>query len=80
MKSMIKRASTAVRRFAAYYEMRSIEINLAGAIDTLPYVRDAHTRESMALSIKAMSLELCRARGKWIATLPPGKRCTWQVA
>jgi len=58
------RLLTAIRRALAWYQMRSIEINLAGAIDAIPYVRDELTREAMHLSIKRMSIELCAARGR----------------
>lgn len=74
------RLLTAVRRALAYYQMRSIEINLAGAIDALPYIRDELTLEAMRLSIKRMSLELCSARARYQSFLPPGQRHVWRIA
>jgi hypothetical protein len=76
----MKRLLTAIRRAIAYYQMRSIEINLAGAIDTIPYIKDADTLEHMRLSIKRMSKELCQARARYQSFLPPGERHVWRVA
>lgn len=69
-----------VRRAWAYWKMRSIEINLAGMIDALPYVRCELTRESMLLQIKAVSIELCKARAHYQSFLPAGERRTWVIA
>ena len=80
MKTLVKSALTAIRRAAAHYRMRSIEINLAGAIDTLPYVNDPLTRERMRLAIREMSLALCKARAEYIALLPAGRRMTFDIA
>ncbi len=80
MKTAIKPALTVLRRWAAAYRMRSIEINLAGAIDTLPLVRDPLTRERMQLAIREMSLALCRARADYTALLPAGQRRIWDLA
>lgn len=80
MKTILKTALTATARTLAYWRMRSIEINLAGAIDSLPYVKDQDTLASMHLSIKVMSKELCRARAHYQSFLKPGKRLTWSVA
>ena len=76
----MKRLITPLRRAIAYWQMRSIEINLAGAIDALPYIRDPQTLEHMRLSIKTMSRELCAARGCYQSYLPPGQRHTWKLA
>ena len=76
----MKRLFTAIRRAIAWHQMRSIEINLAGALDALPYVNDELTREAMALEIKRMSLDLCAARSRYQAFLPPGERHVWRIA
>lgn len=80
MKSALKTAANTILRGAAYWQMRSVEINLAGAIDTLPYVKDADTLDAMRLSIRRMSKELCRRRAQYQRFLPPGQRHTWEVA
>lgn len=58
----------------------SIEINLAGAVDTLPSIRDPDTRAAMRLAIDRMCKELCRARARYQSFLQPGQRCTWDMA
>lgn len=76
----MKHAITLILRAIAYFQMRSIEINLAGAVDSLPYIRDPDTLEHMRLAIKRMSKELCRARARYQSFLPPGDRHVWEVA
>lgn len=80
MKTILKTVLTAIRRSAAHYRMRSIEINLAGAVETLPHVKDPLTRERMRLAIKEMSRSLCKARAEYIALLPAGSRITFDIA
>jgi len=80
MKSALKTASTALKRWIAHYRMRSIEINLSGAYDTLPLVRDELTRQRMQLAIREMSLALCKARAEYVALLPAGQRIVFDIA
>lgn len=80
MKSALKSASTAILRALAWYRMRSIEINLSGAVEALPHVRDPDTVAAMQLAIRAMSKELCRARSHYTSFLPPGRRIVWESA
>ena len=80
MKTAIKSALTAVRRAAAWYQMRSLEINLHGAVESLPYIRDPDTYAAMQVAIRAMSKELCRARSHYTSFLPPGRRIVWESA
>ena len=76
----MNRLLTLLRRAIAWHQMRSIEINLAGALDALPYVNDELTREAMALAIKRMSIDLCAARSRYQSFLPPGERHVWRIA
>lgn len=76
----MKHLITLILRAIAWYQMRSIEINLAGAVDSLPYIRDPDTIEHMRLAIKRMSKELCRARARYQSFLPPGDRHVLEVA
>lgn len=73
---MIKTISKA----AAYWQMRSLEISLQDALDTLQFVRDTDTLAGMHLSIKVMRAELSRARAHYQSFLPPGRRMTFRVA
>jgi len=80
MKHALKAISTAILRGLAYYRMRSIEINLQGAVDTLPDVRCAETRLRMLLSIRGMRRDLCAARAHYTSLLPAGQRRVWDLA
>lgn len=80
MKTALKTASTAIRRWLALYRMRSIEINLDGALEALPYIRCEITRDRMQIAIREMRIALCRARADYIALLPAGQRLVWDIA
>lgn len=80
MKTIIKTTLATLRRWAAHYRMRCLEITLAGSVDALPHVRDPLTRERMKLSIRELRRELCKARADYIALLPAGKRIIWDLA
>lgn len=80
MKNSLKNLLTVAFRWIAWFQMRSVEINLAGAINSLPYIKDADTLAAMRLSIKMMSKELCKARAHYQSFLPPGERHVWEVA
>lgn len=69
-----------IKRWLAYYRMRSLEINLAGAVETLPHVRCIETRLRMLLAIRRMQHELSRARAHYTSLLPVGERRVWDVA
>ena len=80
MKTIIRSTLTVVRRWAAHYRMRSLEITLAGAVDALPHVHDTLTRERMKLAIRGLRRDLCKARADYTALLPAGKRIVWDLA
>jgi hypothetical protein len=77
---MIKRTITVIRRSAAWYAMRSLEINLAGAVDTLQHVRCTETRLAMILAIRRMRNDLSKARAHYTSLLPVGERRVWDLA
>jgi hypothetical protein len=80
MKQALKTTLTALLRWTAYYRMRSIEINLAGAVETLPHVRCVETRFAMQIAIRRMIRELCKARAHYTNLLPVGERRVWDMA
>lgn len=80
MKNALKTALTALMRWAAYCRMRSLEITLAGAVDTLPHVRCTETRLRMLLAIRGMRRDLCAARAHYTSLLPAGERRVWDLA
>ena len=80
MKTALKTASTAIKRWLAWYRMRSVEINLSNMIDAHQQVRCEDTRAAMSIAIKRASKELCRARAEYQSYLQPGQRIVWDIA
>lgn len=80
MKPALNSALTAIRRAAAWYVMRSLEITLAGKVEAWPHIDDPLTRAQMDLSIRQLSKDLCRARSHYSTFLPPGRRIVWDMA
>ena len=80
MKPALKTAPTALRRWWALYKVRSIEITLQGAVDTLPRVTCTETRLRMLLAIRGMRRDLCAARAHYTSLLPAGERRVWDLA
>lgn len=91
MKTALKTASTAtinaakaigttLRRWFAYYHMRSIERALHDAYTTLDYIADDDTRALVLANIRILSRELCRTRSHYQSFLPAGKRVIWKNA
>ena len=80
MQSALKAMSTAILHGLAYYRMRSIEITLQGAVDTLPNVRCTETRTRMLLAICGMRRDLCAARAHYTSLLQVDERRVWDIA
>lgn len=76
----MKTTLTTLRRWWALYKMRSIEITLQGAVDTLQHVRCTETRLAMLLSIRGMRRELSASRAHYTSLLPVGERRVWDLA
>lgn len=76
MKSLL----TAIRRAVLLFQIRSLEITVDGQNQALEYVRDQITRKRIEVARMAARRELARLRGKYNATLPPGKRVIWAAA
>lgn len=69
-----------VRRAMAYLKMRSIEIRLAGMINSRPKSSNSLASIGADMAIKKTSAELCQARANYQALLPCGERRTWNLA
>jgi hypothetical protein len=69
-----------IRRTIAYWQMRSIEITLAGMIDAFSLIDDPDTAAPMRLAMQGLSRDLAAARARYQACLPPGERRTWRLA
>lgn len=76
----MKTALTTLRRWWAHYQVRSLEITLQGAVDTLQHVRCTETRLAMLLSIRGMRRELSAARAHYTSLLQVGERRVWDLA
>lgn len=91
MKIALKTASTAtaraakgigttLRRWAAWHQMRSVEIALHDACTTLDYITDADTYALAQANIRILSRELCRTRAHYQSFLPAGQRIVFDLA
>ena len=68
------------KRCAAWYVVRSLEIQLHGQDQAMRDCLDAQTREHIAVSRTYTRHELAKARADYIALLPPGQRRTFKTA
>jgi len=77
MVNAIKTTLTAAKRAVVFFQMRALEIHLAGKVEVREHVSCPYTRLDMANSINATRLELNRLRDEYIALRP---RSTWRAA
>lgn len=80
MKQAIKTAITVVRRSAAWYAMRELEMSLSDTVDTLAMVTDTETRLAMQIAIRSLRRELCKARAHYASFTKPGVVRIWDMA
>ena len=80
MKSAIKSVWTAARRIALWFQIRSLEITIAGQSECLECVGDRLLQARILLARHEARRELAKVRSRYIATLPPGRRVTWELA
>ena len=80
MKTAIKSALTAATRIVLWFQIRSVEITIHGQTECLAMVGDPLLEGRIILARHEARRELARLRGRYIATLPPGKRITWNMA
>ena len=69
-----------MRRVWLYFAIRSVEITIAGQNECLDCVRDPLLHGRITLARSEARRELARLRGRYNATLPPGKRVVWRLA
>ncbi len=77
MKTALLRTLTAAKRAIVYFQMRSVEIHLAGKLQVFEQVTNPYTRLDMRNSIQVTRLELDRLRNEYIALRPRG---SWRLA
>lgn len=80
MKTFISNTLTAVRRSAAYWRMRSLEINLASMREIYPAIEDMETRRDMHRAMRSASEALATARSDYKQFDQPGVRRVWDLA
>lgn len=80
MKTALKSASTAVTRIALWFQIRSLEITIHGQTECLMMVGDPLLHGRIMLARHETRRELAIARSRYVATLPPGRRITWNMA
>lgn len=80
MKTLIRNTLTAARRSAAYWRMRSLEINLASMREIYPAIEDMETRRDMHRAMRNASEALASARADYQQFDQPGVRRVWDLA
>ena len=80
MKTFIRNALIAARRSAAYWRMRSLEINLESMREIYPAIADMETRRDMHRAIRNTSEALATARAEYQQFDQPGVRRVWDLA
>jgi hypothetical protein len=80
MKTAIKSTWTSETRIALWFQMRSVEITIHGQTECLTMVGDPLLHGRITIARHEARRELARLRGLYIATLPPGRRITWELA
>jgi hypothetical protein len=80
MKTAIKSALTAATRVVLWFQIRSVEITIHGQTECLAMVGDPLLHGRITIARHEARRELARLRGRYIATLPPGRRITWELA
>ena len=69
-----------IKRLWILFQIRSVEITIAGQSECLDCVRDPLLHGRIVLARAEARRELARLRGLYNATLPPGRRVTWRLA
>jgi hypothetical protein len=80
MKTAIKSALTAAARVVLWFQIRSVEITIHGQTECLAMVADPLLHGRITIARHEARRELARLRGRYIATLPPGRRIVWELA
>jgi len=76
----MKRFTAILRRALLAFQMRSLEIQIAGQNECLECVGDKLLQGRIIIARSVARRELARVRAEYNATLPPGRRVTWSMA
>lgn len=80
MKSALFSALTAARRAGLWFQIRSVEIHIAGMNEVLACIGDPLLEGRIIVNRSLARRELARLRGEYTATLAPGRRIVWSNA
>ncbi len=81
MKTLLKTASTAIKRAALLFQIRSLEITLAGQLESLSRVTCLNTREQIIDAMDTTRCALIDARRRYLAAKPVAQcHGTWRAA
>jgi hypothetical protein len=80
MKTPLKSALTAAVRTWLWFQIRSVEITIHGQSECLEMIADPLLHARINIARAEARRELARLRGRYNATLPPGRRVTWSLA
>lgn len=69
-----------IKRFFAYWRVRSIELELEGKQARLSQTREPIARANIEHAIHLLRKRLAKARSEYRALFPPGVRMTWHQA
>lgn len=70
----------AIRRAAALFRIRSLEIQLDGQNKAMQSDLDEETRIAISLARVHTRRQLAKERGDYLSMLPAGERRTWRTA
>ena len=80
MITLVRNMLTVVRRSAAYWRMRSLEITLDAMREIYPSIEDMETRRNMYRAMRNASEALASARADYQQFDQPGVRRVWDMA
>ncbi len=69
-----------IRRAILMYQIRSLEITIAGQNECLECIGDKLLQGRIIIARSIARRELAKVRAEYNATLPPGKRVIWSMA
>ena len=65
--------------YAALFQLRALETNLAGMCEALPYITDIQTRADTGVAIKRLSLQVVETRNRVFNLSKNNNTCTWRT-
>ena len=76
----MENAINLLRRIGLWFAIRSVEITIAGQNECLACISDKLLEGRIIIARHEARRELARLRSEYNATLPKGRRVTWEMA